>query len=96
MKALGLLVNGQAQVSMNLTDYTHTPIHRVVELIRHESARYGTSITHSELIGLIPQRALLDAAQWYLQLDDFTPDRVLENRLAEALTAAPSIPLRRC
>jgi len=89
VKALGLLVNGQAQVSMNLTDPTHTPIHRVVELIRRESARYGASITHSELIGLIPQRALLDAAQWYLQLDDFTPDRVLENRLADALTVAP-------
>ncbi len=89
VKALGLLVNGQAQVSMNLTDPAHTPLHRVVELIRRESARYGTNITRSELIGLIPQRAMLDAAQWYLQLDDFTPDRVLEDRLADALTAAP-------
>lgn len=88
VKALGLLVNGQAQVSMNLTEYTHTPIHRVVEMIRREAARYGVSITHSELIGLIPQRALLDAAQWYLQIDDFTPDRVLENRLAEVIAIA--------
>ncbi len=85
VKALGLLVNGQAQVSMNLTDHHHTPIHRVVEMIRREATRYGVSITHSELIGLIPQRALFDTAQWYLQIDDFTSDRVLENRLADAL-----------
>jgi len=81
VKALGLLVNGKAQVSMNLTDFRRTPIHRVVEMIRREAARYGVTIERSELIGLIPQQALLDAAQWYLQLDGFTPDQVLENRL---------------
>lgn len=83
VKALGLLVNGQAQVSMNLTDFRHTPVHRVVEMIRREAARYGVAIERSELIGLIPQQALFDAAQWYLQLDGFTPDQVLENRLQE-------------
>lgn len=83
VKALGLLVNGQAQVSMNLTDFRHTPMHRVVEMIRREAARYGVAIERSELIGLIPQQALFDAAQWYLQLDGFTPDQVLENRLQE-------------
>ena len=81
VKALGLLVDGQAQVSMNLTDFQQTPIFRVVELIRREAARYGVNIASSELIGLIPQQALLDAAAWYLQLADFDSSRVLENRL---------------
>jgi glutamate formiminotransferase/formiminotetrahydrofolate cyclodeaminase len=81
VKALGLLVDGQAQVSMNLTDFTRTPIHTVVEMIRREAARYGATITRSELVGMIPQQALLDAAQWYLQLDGLSFDQVLENRL---------------
>ena len=84
VKALGLLVDGQAQVSMNLTDYTQTPVARVVEFVKREAARYGASATRSELVGLIPQAALVDAAQWYLQLDNLEADQVLENRLAEA------------
>jgi glutamate formiminotransferase/formiminotetrahydrofolate cyclodeaminase len=87
VKGLGLLVDGKAQVSMNLTDFTKTPIHRVVETIRREAARYGVGIQRSEIIGLIPQRALLDAARWYLQIDDFKPEQVLENRLTDALQA---------
>lgn len=83
VKAIGLLVNGKAQVSMNLTDFTHTPIFRVVETIRREAARYGVAIESSELIGLIPQQALLDAAAWYLQLDNFSAEQVLENKLLE-------------
>jgi glutamate formiminotransferase len=82
VKALGLLVKGKAQVSMNLTDFRSTPIHRAVDLIRREAARYGVAIESSELIGMIPQEALLDAAVWYLQLDNFDPGMVLENRLA--------------
>ncbi|MEK9164252.1 MAG: glutamate formimidoyltransferase [Chloroflexota bacterium] len=82
VKALGLLVDGQAQVSMNLTDFRATPVHRVVELVRCEAARYGANITRSELVGMIPQAALFDAAQWYLQLDGLTEDQVLEVRLA--------------
>ncbi len=78
VKALGLLVDGRAQVSMNLTDYRRTPLHRVVEMIRSECLRYGVAIARSELIGLLPEDALLDAAAWYLQLHDFTPDRLLE------------------
>lgn len=78
VKGLGMLVNGKAQVSMNLTDYQRTPVYRVVEMIRREAARYGANITHSELIGLIPQKALIDAAVWYLQLDDFSEEQVLE------------------
>jgi glutamate formiminotransferase/formiminotetrahydrofolate cyclodeaminase len=81
VKALGLLVEGRAQVSMNLTDVRGTPIHQVVEMVRSEASRYGAAVTHSELVGLTPQAALLDAACWYLQLD-LPPEQVLENRLA--------------
>nr|HID12348.1 glutamate formimidoyltransferase [Anaerolineae bacterium] len=81
VKALGLPVQGQAQVSMNLTDFRHTPIHCVMEMIRSEATRYGVAVTHSELVGLVPQRALIDAACWYLQLE-IAPEQVLENRLA--------------
>lgn len=81
VKGLGMLVDGMAQVSMNLTDFRHTPIHRVVETIRREASRHGVNIHHSELVGLIPGEALMDAAAWYLQLDDFQPDQVLETRL---------------
>ncbi len=83
VKALGLMVDGKAQVSINLTDYRKSPIHRVVETIRREAARYGVAIESTELVGLIPQQALLDAAQWYLQLDNLRPEMVLENRLVE-------------
>ena len=88
VKAMGVLVGGKAQVSMNLTDFSQTPIARVVELVRREAARHGASITHTELVGLAPQAALVDAAQWYLQLDDLKPDQILENRLG----AGPSEP----
>lgn len=93
VKALGLLVNGQAQVSMNLTDYRQTPIYRVVEAIRHEAEKHGTSIDFSELIGLVPQEAILDSAGWYLKLADFTAGRVLETRIdmAERATSPISI-----
>ena len=89
VKGLGLLVEGRAQVSMNLTNYHATPIQRVVELIRREAARYGTGIHHSELVGLIPEQALVEAAQWYLQLDQFEPGQILERRLAAVQQAGP-------
>ena len=81
VKALGLIVEGQAQVSMNLTDYGRTPIYRVLELIRAEAERYGLSVTRSEVVGLLPAQALLDSAQFYLQLRGFSSDQILENRL---------------
>jgi glutamate formiminotransferase/formiminotetrahydrofolate cyclodeaminase len=86
VKAAGFLVDGQAQVSMNLTNYRKTPLARVVETIRREAARYGCAITKSELVGLTPQEALIDAAQWYLQLDMFESHQILENKLREALS----------
>ncbi len=87
VKALGMLVEGRAQVSMNLTNFERTPIARVVESIRREAERYGVGIHHSELVGLIPQSALVDAAQWYMQLDQFVPDQILETRLYAAMSA---------
>ncbi len=90
VKGMGVLVEGQAQVSMNLTDFTQTPIARVQEFVRREAARYGAAITHSELVGMIPQAALIEAAQWYLQLDDLEPKQILENKLSESGSPAPA------
>ncbi len=84
VRASGFLVDGRAQVSMNLVDYRQTPLHQALELLRREAARYGASVTGTELIGLLPQDALMDSAAWYWQLDDFSPNRVLEWRLAQA------------
>ena len=84
VKGAGFLVDERAQVSMNLTNYRKTPVSRVVEMIRSEAARLGLAIENSELIGLIPQQALLDAAAWYLQLHDFDPNQVLEIRMQAA------------
>ena len=89
VKALGLLVEGRAQVSMNLTNYRETPIARVVETIRREAQRYGVGIHHSELVGLIPQEALVEAAVWYTQLDAFDKEQVLEYRLVDASASSP-------
>jgi glutamate formiminotransferase/formiminotetrahydrofolate cyclodeaminase len=91
VKGLGLLVDGKAQVSMNLTDFRKTPLALVVEMVRREAARYGCAITKTELVGLSPQAALIDAAQWYLQLDNLAPDQILENRLAGNLANAQVI-----
>jgi len=85
VKALGLLVEGLAQVSMNLTNFRLTPLAMVVETVRREAERYGTMIHHSELVGLIPQDALVDAAQWYVQMDGFDSEQVLEQRLASVM-----------
>jgi glutamate formiminotransferase/formiminotetrahydrofolate cyclodeaminase len=85
VKALGLLIKGKAQVSMNLTNYRQTPIHRVVEMIRREAEHYGVAVVESELIGLIPNEALVEAAKYYLQLDGLSSDQILENRLADLI-----------
>jgi glutamate formiminotransferase / formiminotetrahydrofolate cyclodeaminase len=87
VQAMGFLVEGQAQVSMNLTDFNHTPIHRVQELVRREAAHYGLTIARAELIGLAPQKAFLEAATWYLQVDNMEDDQILETRLAQVQEA---------
>ena len=83
VRALGLLVDGQAQVSMNLVDYRTTPPHAVVEAIRQEAARMGTAIDRSELIGLMPRDAALAAAAEALLLPELSADQILEDRLWE-------------
>lgn len=92
VKGLGLLVDGRAQVSMNLTNYKETPVARVFDMIYREAARYGVTIHHSEVVGLIPLEALVDIATWYLQLDKFRPDHVLETRLYSMQTSSAQPP----
>jgi len=84
VKAMGVLLASRnlAQVSMNLTDFDETPVHQVFEAVRAEAASYGVEIVGSEIIGLIPAKALQMAAAWYLRVEDFRPEAVLENRLA--------------
>jgi glutamate formiminotransferase / 5-formyltetrahydrofolate cyclo-ligase len=83
VKAMGVALEdrGVVQVSMNLTNYDKTPIFRVFELVKREAARHGVNVLESEIVGLVPQAALLSAAEWYLQIERFTGDQVLENRL---------------
>lgn len=89
VKAMGVLVEGRAQVSMNLTNFRKTPVAQVVEMVRGGAMRHGTSIHHCELVGLIPQDALTDAATWYTQLAGFEPNQILENRLMAMQQSEP-------
>jgi len=82
VKGAGLLVRGMAQVSMNLTDFEQTPVHRVFEFVKREAARYGVVPVSSEIVGLIPKKALEQAAEWFLQVENFDSSLILENRLA--------------
>lgn len=86
VKGAGFLVRGQAQVSMNLTDFDQTPIHRVFEMVKREAARYGVAPVSSEIVGLIPKKALEDAAEWFLQVENFDSSLILENRLAAVMS----------
>lgn len=86
VKALGVKLHSRnmAQVSMNMTNYTVTPLYRVVELVRAEARRWGVTIVGTELVGLTPMRALADSAAYYLQLEEYDFDRqVLENYFME-------------
>jgi glutamate formiminotransferase/formiminotetrahydrofolate cyclodeaminase len=85
VKAAGFLVRGQAQVSMNLTDFEQTPIYRVFEAVRTEAERHGALPQSSEIIGLIPKKALEQVAEWFLKIENFDSSLVLENRLAAAM-----------
>lgn len=83
VKGMGVALEerGEVQVSMNLENYQATPIFRVLETIRREAARYGVPVVGTEVIGLVPQQALIDVANWYLQLEGFDSNQILENRL---------------
>jgi glutamate formiminotransferase len=85
VKAAGFLVRGQAQVSMNLTDFEQTPMHRVFEMVRSEAERYGVKPTSSEIVGLVPKKALEQAAEWFLQVENFDSSLILENRLSSVM-----------
>lgn len=83
VKALGVMLHerNQAQVTMNVVDPFHTPIYRVLELVRLEAARYGVPVVGTEVIGLVPLTLLVEAARYYLQLEGFRDDQVLETKL---------------
>ncbi len=86
VKALGMELKerGIVQVSMNLTNFRKTPIPRVLELVRREAERFGVQVVGTEIVGLIPEEALVQVAEYYLQLESFSLGQVLERRLEEA------------
>ena len=90
VKAMGVDLRARhlAQVSINMTDFEQTPLHRVFEMVKREAERYGVTIVGSEIVGLIPKRAIEITADFYLQLEAFSPAQVLENRLAASLSGA--------
>jgi glutamate formiminotransferase/formiminotetrahydrofolate cyclodeaminase len=85
VKALGFDVKekGCVQVSMNLTNFEKTPVFRAFEMVKREAERYGVSVTGSEIVGLLPSKALVDTAEYYLRLEGFTPNQILETKLSQ-------------
>jgi glutamate formiminotransferase len=85
VKAMGVMLGERAlaQVSINMTDFKRTPLHRVFETVRSEAERYGVAIVGSEIVGLVPSEALLDAADHFLRLEGFSPSQVLERKIRE-------------
>ncbi|MCG8403461.1 MAG: glutamate formimidoyltransferase [Firmicutes bacterium] len=85
IKALGVMIEdrGAAQVTINVCNYREVSLHRVFETVKSEASRYGVQITGSEVVGLLPMEALLDAAAFYLRLEDFKNGQVLEQRLLD-------------
>jgi glutamate formiminotransferase / formiminotetrahydrofolate cyclodeaminase len=91
VKSMGVELKARnlAQVSINLTDFEQTPMHRVYEAVKREAARYGVVPVGSEIVGLVPKKAIEMAADYFLQVENFAPEQVFENRLQAALTGAP-------
>ncbi len=87
VKALGFEIKERnaVQVSMNLTNFKKTPIYRVFELVKREAARYGVTVTSSEIVGMVPMQAFVDVADFYLQLENFDQSRIIENKLIDLL-----------
>lgn len=79
--AVNLKERGIVQVSMNMTDYTRTPLYRALELVRIEAKRYGVNVLGSEIVGLVPADALTQSAVYYMGLEDFTTEQILELKL---------------
>jgi len=86
VKAMGVMLEERnlAQVSINMTDYKKTPLFRVFETVRAEAARYGVSVVGSEIVGLVPSEALIDAADYFLRLEEFDPDQILERKVRQS------------
>jgi glutamate formiminotransferase len=86
VKAMGVMLEERnvAQVSINMTDYKKTPLHRVFETVRSEAARHGVSVIGSEIVGLVPSEALIDAADHFLRLEDFDPEQILERKVRQS------------
>ena len=84
-KAMGVTLEDRniTQVSMNMTDYTKTALYRSFELIKVEARRYGVSVVGSEIVGMLPMQALIDCAEYYLGIENFSSDQILENKLME-------------
>jgi glutamate formiminotransferase/formiminotetrahydrofolate cyclodeaminase len=91
VKGAGFLVRGLAQVSMNLTDFEQTPVHRVFEMVKREAERYGVTPISSEIVGLIPKKALEAAAEWFLQVENFDSSLILENRLTAVMSGKMAV-----
>ncbi len=91
VKSMGVELKARnlAQVSINLTDFEQTPMHRVYEMVKREAERYGVMPVGSEIVGLVPKKAIEMAADFFLQLENFSPEQVFENKLADALSGAP-------
>ena len=91
VKSMGVELKARnlAQVSINLTDFEQTPMHRVYEMVKREAERFGAMPVGSEIVGLVPKKALEMAADFFLQLENFSPAQVFENKLADALSDAP-------
>lgn len=94
VKSMGVMLGSRnlAQVSINLTDFEQTPMHLVFETVRREAERYGVSVVGSEIVGLIPKKAIELSAEHFLRYENFRPELVLENRVAEALAARRGLP----
>ena len=94
VKSMGVMLTTRnlAQVSINLTDFEQTPMHLVFETVRREAERYGVGVVGSEIVGLIPKKAIELAADYFLRFENFRPELVLENRIAEALAARSGLP----
>ena len=91
VKGLGLEVDGQAQVSMNLVDTEKTPLHNAFDFVKMRAESEGAQVTWSEIVGLVPERVLFDAAVSHLQLRQFTPKQVLERQVREVVSGGESV-----
>jgi glutamate formiminotransferase / formiminotetrahydrofolate cyclodeaminase len=91
VKSMGVDLKARhlAQVSINLTDFEQTPMHRVYEIVKREAQRYGVMPVGSEIVGLVPKRAIEMAADYFLQFENFSPAQIFENKLESALSGAP-------